>query len=115
MNLARCADNKPTLYQDVPELLASAAVASCLNPSLTAFTSPIPRASWDSQAFEGRCAFVRTANDNAIPLPVQNMMLEGTGTTWITRDIDSGHSAQMAKPEELCEMVVELVQGFERM
>lgn len=79
---------------------------------MTSFTSPVPRASWDSDEFKGRVAFIRTINDAAIPLAVQQMMLDGTGVEWIVRDIESGHSPQLSKPEELAGILVELVKGF---
>lgn len=75
--------------------------------------SPIPRATWDSDDYKGRVAFIRTVNDAAIPLAVQQMMLDGTGVDWIVKNIESGHSPQLSRPEELTEMVNELAQAFE--
>jgi len=80
---------------------------------MTSFTSPCPRATWDSEEYKGRVAFIRTLQDATIPLPVQQMMLDGTGAQWIVKDIDSGHSAQLSQPEKLTEILVELAKGFE--
>lgn len=80
---------------------------------MASFTSPCPRASWDDEAYKGRVAFIRTLQDSTIPLHVQQMMLEGTGIEWITKDIDSGHSAQLSQPEKLSAIAVELLKGFE--
>jgi hypothetical protein len=41
------------------------------------------------------------------------MMLDGTGVDWIVKDINSGHSRQLSRPEELTKMLVELTQAFE--
>lgn len=82
---------------------------------MTSFTSPCPRASWDSDEYKGRVAFIRTLNDAAIPAQVQQMMLDGTGAEWIVKDIETGHSPQVSKPEELAKLVVELSQGFEKL
>lgn len=78
-NLVRCDDPKPPLFQDVSPVLADAAVLSTVSPSLTSFKSPCPAATWDTEAFKGRCAYIRTLNDRAIPYEIQNMMLQGTG------------------------------------
>jgi hypothetical protein len=52
-------------------------------------------------------------NDAAIPLQVQQMMLEGTGVEWIIKDIESGHSPQLAHPGKMTAILVELAKGFE--
>jgi hypothetical protein len=51
-------------------------------------------------------------NDAAIPLPVQQMMIDGTGVEWIVDDIESGHSPQISQPEKLTAMLVELAENF---
>jgi hypothetical protein len=80
---------------------------------MTSFTSAVPRASWDGDDFKGRVAFIRTTDDRAIPLEVQQMMLDGTGVEWIVRDIESGHSPQLSRPEELVRILVEVAKIFE--
>jgi hypothetical protein len=80
---------------------------------MTSFTSPIPRASWDSDDYKGRIAFIRTINDAAIPVAVQQIMLDGTGVEWIIKDIDSGHSPQVAQPEKLANILVDMTKTFE--
>lgn len=107
-NLIRCDDPKPPLFQDLSPVLADAATLSCISHGLTSFTSPCPPATWNAEAFKGRCAYIRTLKDQAVPYEVQNMILQGTGQEWITRDIDTGHSAQLAAPEELSKMIIEL-------
>jgi hypothetical protein len=51
-------------------------------------------------------------NDAAIPLAVQQMMLDGTGVEWIVKDIESGDSAQISQPEKLTTMLLELAKSF---
>ena len=43
------------------------------------------------------------------------MILEATGQDWIIRDIETGHSPQLAAPETLCSIIVELAEHFEAM
>lgn len=102
------------MFHDVePTALAASAVASCLCPSLSSFTSPIPAASWNASGYKGRCAYIKTTDDRAVPVQVQDMMIGGTGQEWITREIHSSHDAQISQAEKLTEIVVELAQQFE--
>ena len=113
--MVRCPDPKPPLYNDVPNALADVAVAECMNPCLSSWTSPCPRASWDEKDFEGRIAYIRTKNDQSVPYDIQNVMIDASGQKWILRDLDSGHSPNLSMPERLAETVIELVKGFEGM
>lgn len=80
---------------------------------MTSFTSPCPRASWDSDGYKGRVAFIRALNDSAIPLAVQQQMIEATGVQWIVKDIESGHSPQLSQPEALSGILIALAKEFE--
>lgn len=80
---------------------------------MTSFTSPIPPASWNTDAFKGRIAYIKTVNDKAIPYEAQSMMLQASGQEWITRDIETSHSAQLAAPERLADILVEVAKQFE--
>ena len=112
-NMLRCPDPKPPLYQDIPEENADVAVASCMNPCLSSWTTPCPPASWNEKDFQGRCAFIRTTQDQCVPYDIQNMMIKATEQEWILRDIDSGHSPQLSQPEKLADIILELVQKFQ--
>lgn len=79
---------------------------------MTSFTSPVPRATWDSAAYKGRVAYIRTTADATFPLQVQQMMIDGTGADWLVRDIDAAHSAQLSQPEKLTAILVELAGVF---
>lgn len=103
----------PPLYQDVPAELAETVAVSAMAQGLVSFTSPIPRASWDSEDYKGRVAFIRTVNDVGVPVALQQMIIDGTGAEWIVKDIESGHCPQLSQPEKLVEILVDLVKGFE--
>ncbi|KAF2260670.1 alpha/beta-hydrolase [Lojkania enalia] len=112
-NLLRCDDRIPPLFQDIPVSLADVAAVSAMAQGMSSFTSPCPRATWDSDEYKGRVAYIRTLNDACIPLPVQQMMIDRTEAEWIVRDIESGHSPQIARPEELVGRLVGLAGVFE--
>ena len=112
-DLVLCDDRVPPLFNDVAPAHAAVAAISAMAQGLSSFTSPCPGASWDSDEFKGRVAYIRTAQDHTIPAPVQQMMLDGSGVQWLLRDIDSGHNAQISRPEELVGVVVGLAEVFE--
>lgn len=82
---------------------------------MTSFTSPVPRATWDSEGYKGRIAYIRTTQDAAFPLPAQDMMIQGTGVQWIVKDIESAHSAQISQPDKLTAILVEIAQNWEKL
>ncbi|KAF1971303.1 hypothetical protein BU23DRAFT_570077 [Bimuria novae-zelandiae CBS 107.79] len=113
-NLLRCDDRVAPLYQDVtPEGLRDVVAVAAMAQGIASFNSPVPRATWDSEQYKGRIAFIRTLNDAAVPLHVQQMMIEGTGVEWKVKDIESGHSPQFSQPEKLSAILVELAKEFE--
>ncbi|KAH3905254.1 hypothetical protein HBI56_173410 [Parastagonospora nodorum] len=115
LNVLRCTDRIRPLYHDVPADLAEALAVSAMVQGKTSFESPCPRATWDSDHFKGRVAFVRTLKDASIPVDVQQMMIDGTGVEWIVKDIESGHSPQGSQPEKLTSIVVELTKAFQEL
>ncbi|OKL63244.1 hypothetical protein UA08_01842 [Talaromyces atroroseus] len=112
-NLLKCDDPRPPLFNDLPSELADASAMSSMSQGMTSFTSPCPAASWNTEAFKGRIAYIKTVNDAAVPYQAQSMMLQASGQEWITRDIETGHSAQLAAPEKLAEMLLEIAKQFE--
>lgn len=111
-NLLRCDERIGPLYQDVQPVVADSAAVSAMAQGMTSFNSPCPRATFDNENYKGRIAFIRTLNDAAIPLQVQQMMIDGTGVEWIVKDIESGHSPQISQPEKLAEILLELGKSF---
>ncbi|KAF1963781.1 alpha/beta-hydrolase [Byssothecium circinans] len=113
-NVIRCDDPIPPLYPEVPPTLASAAAASTIAQGLTSFYSPMPRASWDSDGFKNRVAYIRTVKDTSVPVFVQQVMIDNAkGAEWVVKDIESDHSPHLSQPEKFCGMLLELARQFE--
>ncbi|KAF4626045.1 hypothetical protein G7Y89_g12116 [Cudoniella acicularis] len=104
----KCDQPKVPLYADVASPLDEGAELSSISQSLMCFTSPCPLTSWHSEAFHGRCAYVRCLHDKAISYDIQCAMLEHTEQEWIVRDIATGHSPQLAAPETLRDIILEV-------
>lgn len=112
-NLIRCDNPKPQIFSDLPSVLADAAALSWISQCKTSFTSPCPRASWDSEAYKGRIAYIKTVNDQAFPYAAQTMALQASEQEWITRDIETAHSPQLVAPEKLADILVDIAEQFE--
>jgi hypothetical protein len=97
----------------VEPTLAEAATQGSLSQGLTSFSSPCPEASWHTDAFRDRVAYIYTLNDHAVPYAAQVGMVQATGVEWITREIASGHSAQLSNPEDLAKIILELGKQWE--
>jgi hypothetical protein len=74
----------------------------------------MPKTSWDSDEFKNRVAYIRTVNDSAVPIFVQQMMIDNAkGPEWVIKDIESDHSPHLSQPEKFCAMLLELAKQFE--
>ncbi|OJJ42777.1 hypothetical protein ASPZODRAFT_124743 [Penicilliopsis zonata CBS 506.65] len=112
-NLLCCDNPIPPLFNDVSPVLAEAACQTSLSHGATSMLSPCPAASWNTPAFQDRIAYIHTLDDRAVPYEAQRMILQASGQKWITREIQSGHSAQLSAPEELAKVILELAKQWE--
>jgi hypothetical protein len=100
-DLLRCDERVGTLYGDAPEGLQDILAVSAMVQGMAFFTSLCPRASWDGGEYkvssdassclprcvqcelmfmyQGRVAFIKTLEDSAISMHVQQMMLDASG------------------------------------
>lgn len=70
-------------------------MAAQLKPhSNLAFMSEQPSSAWTESAFDGRCAYIVTGKDKAVPKAAQYQMIAGTGKEWIVKELPS--SSHMA-------------------
>ncbi|KAI4287714.1 MAG: hypothetical protein L6R35_003026 [Caloplaca aegaea] len=101
-----------TLFNDVDRDTASRLVALLLPHALLAFESPAPKQAWTEPAYQGKRAFLRCTQDQALPLAVQDMFVQRSGLDWIVNDVDAGHESYISRPSEVCEAVVGFAASF---
>lgn len=92
---------------DVEPTLAEEMAAQLKPDSNLAFMSEQPPSAWTESAFDGRCAYIVTGEDRAVPKAAQHQMIEGTGKQWIVKEITS--SSHMAPFMNLTGNCVQLV------
>lgn len=73
-----------------PELVKSLLAELKPHASLP-FNSPQPHPAWADEEFQGRLAFIVTANDRAVPKEAQYGMMAATEKKWIAKEIASSH------------------------
>lgn len=90
-------------YNDVSEEDAQAAVKSLRPQSYRTFLSPCTYAAWK----EVPSAYLYCAQDNAIPLGIQKMMVEdwAAGYPIHTEFLDASHSPFLSKPTEVTTVI----------
>ncbi len=101
-----------TLYNDVDPDTANDLAASLLPHATLAFESPAPPPAWAEPAFEGKIAFLRCTQDQALPTFLQDLFVQRSGVKWIVKDIDAGHSPWASKPKETSAMVIDFAKEF---
>ena len=58
---------------------------------------------------------MRTLNDVLIKVEMQQAMIDGTAVEWVVKDVESDHSPQLSKCEDLVATIVEVGRGFEEL
>ncbi|CAH0021134.1 unnamed protein product [Clonostachys rhizophaga] len=100
------------LYDDVDEDLAKATLSSLKPHSLSSLLTDIDEYGYRDASYDGCRAYVKCLKDTPIPIVFQNHMIESSGVTWETRELDTGHSPFLSQPEQLSSTIDELIQGF---
>lgn len=79
---------------DVDPDVASQMAAQLKPHSNLAFTSDQPPPAWAEASYKGRCAYIVTGDDQAVPQAAQYGMIAATGKKWIVKEM--GESSHMA-------------------
>jgi hypothetical protein len=91
-------------------------MTSQLKPHSTqAFTSEQPPSAWTESFFDGRCAYIDTGEDQAVPKAAQHQMMEATGKERIAKELpSSSHMAPFLILTNACiQLVHEIVNACE--
>ncbi|KAL8990204.1 MAG: hypothetical protein Q9177_001079 [Variospora cf. flavescens] len=102
-----------TLFNDVDRDTASRLVALLLPHANLAFESPAPKQAWTEPAYQGKRAFLRCTQDQALPSAVQDMFVQRSGLDLIVKDVDAGHEPHISRPSEVCEAVIGFAASFQ--
>ena len=56
---------------------------------------------------------IRCLQDAVFPIAVQQMFADGSGVGWEFKDVDGGHEAFLTKPNEVADIIVEVIKGWQ--
>ncbi|TVY50480.1 hypothetical protein LCER1_G006878 [Lachnellula cervina] len=82
--------------------------------AMNVFETPSPPPAWQEPGFEGSLAYLRCVQDKAVPVFVQDMMMEKTGVEWIVGDIDTSHFPFLSRPSEVTEVLTKWPEMFSK-
>ena len=66
----------------------------------------------DNPSYEGRRGFIRTTKDLGMPVGLQDMMIQLSGSHWDVKDMESDHDPFISHPEELAKLLHEYAGKF---
>lgn len=101
-----------TLFNGVDRETASRLSATLLPHAILAFESDATQQGWAEAAYDGKRAFLRCMQDQALPTVVQDMFVQRSGVTWDVRDIDAGHSPYISHSKEVSEALISFAGNF---
>lgn len=90
-----------TIYHDLPPEEARYWASKIIDQSYAVQNTPITRTAYKYIP----STYVVTEDDHALPLQYQEMFAAATGAE--VKKIQSGHSPQLSKPEELADLIEE--------
>lgn len=107
-DLSTVASPKDVMYNDLDPETAGRMEKALLPHAFTAFSSPITRSAWADPVLDGRRAFLKCTQDQAIPPLLQDMFVERSGVQWLVRDLEASHGAPVSKSEEVVRLISEI-------
>ncbi|KAK5121789.1 hypothetical protein LTR85_004664 [Meristemomyces frigidus] len=103
------------LYNDTDPALHEELKASHIPTAIAAFTTPLPGPPlWQDAAFDGgHRVCIKTLRDHTFPPAAQDMFIANCGVEWKVVEVDGGHCAFIAKPEEVARCIVDAAEGWQ--
>lgn len=105
-------DPAAVFYNDVSKPSSAEACAGLRPHSMNALMSPSPPSAWADPEYAGRRAYIRCAQDRAIPVLAQDLMVQQSGVEWVVKGLDTSHSPFLSRPAELAACLAGLAEEF---
>lgn len=101
---------RETFYSDLDIQTAGGIEASLRPHADLVFSSPVPAPAWLGPEFEKRLLFLRCTQDKAMPLHLQDSLIERSGVHWLVKDVEASHSAFVSRPDEIIALLRDFLQ-----
>lgn len=99
-------------YHDVPSEKAAWAASKLQLHALAPLTCPCPPPAWKDVGFDGRRGYIFARHDHCMPLYLQERMVRDTGAEWNLKELETSHSPQLSKPQELTGHILDIISSF---
>ena len=97
----------------MPEPLVTEAGDRIVCHSMRVFATPSGAMRYQDQAYDGWRSYLHSTLDQAILAAVQDMFVNGSGTSWRVRRLEMGHNPFLSQPAKLAQIAEECVRGSE--
>lgn len=94
----------------MPDAEASKHADALLPQSIGIYDAKVPFTAFSREGWRGRCKYIATTQDRAVPFPLQQKMVQRFGLD-IDAQIEAGHSPFLSKPAETADHVVACING----
>ena len=108
MGLCTVSDPKGVFFNDIEESYADLLVGAVGTQSTSAFETAASKPAWAEEAFQGKLAYVRCLQDQAMPSSLQDILIQKSGVDWIVKDLQSGHFPFISQVEEVVGILQEV-------
>lgn len=105
-------DRQQTFYNDCEEGVTKAMDPILGLQSVRSFTDKVEVTGWKDEAYHGHRAYIRCLQDNAIPIQVQDALIQASEVDWVIKTLDASHSPFLSMPKDLAKVLSEIHQQF---
>ena len=105
---------RDAFYNDLDDEQAAQLVKSLLPHSMGVFDSSAPPPAWAEEDYAGKIEFMRCLADQARPPFLQDMFIANSGVEWNVKAIESSHSPFVSQPQNVVNVLNEVVSQLER-
>lgn len=105
-------DRQQTFYNDCEEEVANSMDTILRIQSVRSLMDKVEVAGWKDEAYNGRRAYIRCLQDNAISIEVQDALIQASGVEWTLKTLNASHSPFLSMPKDLAQVVSEIHEQF---
>ncbi|KAH6887136.1 hypothetical protein B0T10DRAFT_516115 [Thelonectria olida] len=102
-----------TFYKDWDEDLAAEMVKTLKGHSVKSMKSVASAIGWKEKDYDGRRAYIRCLEDNALPLVAQDAFVGNSGVDWLVKSLPTSHSPFLSRPDETSKIIQQLADEFQ--
>ena len=103
---------KEIFLLDVPTPEDQQAIDMLKHQAYNFMTTKTPAQAWQLPYFNGRRAYLKCTEDQAIPLEAQDAMVQYSGVEWDVGELKASHSPHLSQPEGVVDFVVKMADKF---